>query len=170
MYEPRDRESTASDLHSYLMLPVTYLYQLNGSLERRVVGELERHELSKDKIEQFRLQWTSIATKHFSNSNTEILSEIAASNIATVDPDFNRELQKSMKDKFVDQSVCGIERRIDEFCTKTDLERKSHILSSLKNWNKELTEYCDRITEKIRIDHKASVDIYESVKNYPSLN
>ena len=167
MSEPS--ESATSDLHSYLLLPITYLSQLNESLERRVVRELERVEMSKEKIEQFRFQWKRITTKHFSNSKSEILSEIASSSIATVDPAFNGELHKSMLDPFVDDNVCGIEERINEFCARTEQERKSHLLSSLKNWNKELTEYCDKIKENIQIDHRASVDIYESVKDHPSL-
>ena len=167
MSEPRD--STASDLHSYLQLPMTYLLQLNESLERRVIRDLERLELSKEKIEQFRLQWKNITTKHISNSNSEILSEISSSNIATVDPAFNKELEKLTGNTFVDKNVCGIEERINELCARTELERKSLFLSSLKGWNTELTESCDQIKEKIQIDHKASNDIYELVKDHPSL-
>ena len=158
-------DENTNDLTSFLLLPLLYSYQLNDSLKRRVMKHLESIKLSKEEIEKFSLEWETISSTLYSNSKSDLLSEIALSNLETLLPEINEEVEKYTLFEAPEKRVAtGMEESINEFCYKRELTIKSEILTSLKCLNENLTKKCCEIEERVLNEHKAIATLYETIK------
>ena len=158
-------DENTNDLSSFLLLPLLYSYQLNDSMKRRVIKHLESIKLPKEQIEQLSLEWEKISSTHYSNSKSELLSEIALSNLETLLPEINEEVEKYTQIEAPGERVAtGMEESINEFCYERELAIKSEVLTSLKCLNENLTKKCSEIEERVLNDHRAIATLYESIK------
>ena len=158
-------DDNTNDLTSFLLLPLLYSYQLNDSMKRQVIKHLESIKLTKEEIEQFSLEWEKIYSTHYSDSKSDLLSEIALSNLETLLPEVNEEVEKYTQIEAPGKRVAtGMEESITESCYKRELTIKSEILTSLKCLNENLTKKCCEIEERVLNEHKAITTLYETIK------
>lgn len=161
-----DSEQAAIDVHASLLLPLRYSCQLAESQKKKVLSQMQGLQFPNKKVEEIRSEWEDIVKQYFTTAKSELVSEIQSSKIAEVDPRLNRECESIFRE---DQD-CGnddknVEACLRQFNAKFEIERKKHLLKTLRNLNEALTRKCDAYEKKIRKEHEDICKLYDSLKH-----